>query len=151
MNDSSERWWHEVDSMRREMERFLNHFHGSKPPPLYFSPTAWEPSADVYDTTDETIVLLELPGVAQDSIEIVVEGSTLRVRGSRQQDEACANGCYYQVEILRGPFEKAVQLPGPVDAEQTEATYRDGILRIRLRKPSAQRSHRVPIHTAQQT
>ena len=146
MSDTPERWWQTVDSLQREMERFFTHFHGSKPPPLYLSPNAWEPAADIYETPEGVSVLMELPGVSQHSIEVLIEGSTLLVRGVRPEDGACSQGSYCQMEIQRGPFERRLQLPCPVDREQAEGTYADGVLRIMLKKPAAQPVHRLQVH-----
>ncbi|MBI3953302.1 MAG: Hsp20/alpha crystallin family protein [Chloroflexi bacterium] len=147
MSDSPERWWQAMDSMQQEMERFLSHFHGSKPPPLYFSSQVWEPAADVYETQDAVLVLIELPGIKRDSIEIVVEGHILMVRGNRPEEGACSQGSYCQMEIQRGPFERRLHLPGPVEGERTAASYEDGILRILLQKPAPQHVQRLHIHT----
>ncbi len=146
MSDTPEHQWQTVDSLQREMERFFTHFHGSKPPPLYFSANAWEPAADIYETPEEIIVLMELPGVPRQSIEVVIEGAALLVRGIRPEDDSCRQGSYCQMEIQRGPFERRLQLPCPIDREQAEGTYADGVLRIMLKKPAAQPSHRLQIH-----
>ncbi len=134
----------EVADLHRRMEQMMERLlHGADPVP---SPTGWTPRADIYETADRILVILEIPGVERDDLEIVVQGRYLRVAGSREQP--ASSGCvrWHQMEIAYGPFERVVALPAEADPERIEATYRDGYLRIEIVREAAG-TRAVPIET----
>jgi len=141
-------WLFDIDSMQREMEQLLDHFASRKPPSVRFSPWAWEPAVDLYETPDEVVVMVELAGVGEEDFEIIVDGNTLAVRGERREPSATGKRTYYQMEISKGPFERSILLPVAVDVDATRASYQDGILEIVLPKRQGGRTHRVKIRTA---
>ena len=121
--------------MEQVMERLLRDLKPSEPR------TAWTPRADLYETSEEFVVTLELPGVEREEIEIVVEGLYLSLSGVRP--EPPAEGCmrWHQMEIAHGPFERVVALPQEADTERITAIYEDGFLTIRIpRGPGGARS-----------
>ena len=139
-------WLSSIGSMQREMEQLLDHFATRKPPSVRFSPWAWEPAVDLYETAQEVVVLAELAGVGEEEIEIIVDGNTLVIRGERRESQV-SRRTYYQMEISRGPFERGILLPVAVDADETRASCQDGILEIVLPKLLGDRTHRVQIRT----
>jgi len=140
-------WLSSFDSMQREMEQLLDHFASRKPPLVRFSPWAWEPAVDLYETPEEVVVLAEMAGVREEDFEIVVDGNTLVVRGERGELRASSKRTYYQMEISKGPFERCILLPVAVDANGIRASYQDGILEIVLPKRLEDRTHKVKIRT----
>ena len=141
-------WLTNIDSMQREMEQLLDHFARCKPPSVRFSPWAWEPAVDLYETPEEVVVLVELAGVSEEEIAIIVDGKTLVIRGERREPAAGSKRSYHQMEISRGPFERCIALPVAVDANETRASFQDGILEIVLPKRLGDRTHKVKIRTA---
>ena len=108
--------------------------------------TAFRPSADVYyhPREDVVIVRLELPGIDPDRITLEIEGSTLRVCGSRQEQRA-PDAIYQQMEISYGRFERLVSLPPEVDITRASADYNSGYLEIRLPVKAKPQSRHIPI------
>lgn len=134
----------EVADLHRRMEQMMERLlHGADAVP---SPSGWAPRADIYETADRILVVLEIPGVERGDIEIVVQGRYLRVSGRR--DEPASSGCmrWHQMEIAYGAFERLVSLPAEADPEKIEATYRDGFLRIAIVREAAG-ARAVPIDT----
>ena len=132
-------WTREILNVRQEMERFFGDFATRKPPSVRFSPRTWEPAVDVYETTEEIVVLVELAGMEQEEIEVEVSAKTLLVRGHRKDVKQGIRRSYYQMEVLWGPFERSIVLPMAVDASQTKAFYESGLLEIVLpRLPEGQ-------------
>jgi HSP20 family protein len=93
---------------------------------------SWEPPADVIVTLDEVIVIVDIAGMDRDSIDIVTDGSKLRIGGVR--GSSCCEGRkqYQQIEIQIGRFAREIELPVPVDHENTTARYDRGMLEIRI-------------------
>lgn len=138
-------WTEVVVSMQREMERLLGDFTSRKPPSVRFSPKAWAPDVDVYETADEVVILVELAGVKQEEIEVEVHGTALIVRGERRDIKQGVRRSYSQMEILWGPFERSITLPTAVQVEETKAFYEGGFLEIVLPKLDMKTSRKVEI------
>jgi HSP20 family protein len=139
-------WLSNVRSLQREMEQLLDYFGSSKPPLVHFA-RMWEPAIDVYETETEVVVLVELAGIKQDEIEVVVDGNTLVIRGERKEDALRSKKTYYQMEIQRGPFERGILLPSTVNPDRAKASYEDGLLQIVLPKLQQEQALRVKIKT----
>jgi HSP20 family protein len=142
-------WLSNIQGMQREMERLLNYLGNSKPPMVSFA-RMWAPAVDVYESENSIVVLLELAGVNQDNIDVTVTGSTLVVRGERSETNPASSKTYYQIEIHRGYFERAILLPCAVDPNRTEASYKDGLLEIVLPKLEEERIMRLRVKTPEE-
>lgn len=104
------------------------HFHWR----VMGSPLAWRPPTDVYATDEIIIVRIEIAGMRDGEFVISFENQILTVRGIRpDQPEKRA---YHQMEIRFGEFRTDVELHWPIDAENIDAEYRDGFLRLVLPK-----------------
>ena len=127
----------------------LNHLAGSKPPQIRFSPAGWEPAIDVYETDDEIVVIVELAGVKESDIEILVDRDKFTIRGERRKAVVTSvKRTYYQIEIISGPFARSIALPVAVDTTESKAYYADGLVEVVLPKAGKGRTHKVDIKTA---
>jgi HSP20 family protein len=141
-------WLIQIDTMQREMERLLEHFASSKPPMIQFSPQVWEPAIDVYETDEEIIVVVELAGVREEDIEIIVDRNTFAIGGVRNAALPGGQRTCHQMEIASGTFRRGITLPTPVEPEQTKASYQDGFVRVNLPKVRAERIRTVKVKVA---
>jgi len=110
-----------------------------------FCPPAIEPAADVYETEGEIVVMVELAGIANQEVEIIVQGRQLTVCGERTPLPGRPGRLYSQMEICFGPFERTLSLPGDVDPDGAKASYHDGFLEIVLPRVKRQVSRQVRI------
>ena len=137
-----------IDMMQREMNRLLDHFACSKVPMVRFSSAVWEPALDVYEIDSEVIVTVELAGVRESDIEIVINQRTFAICGERRKAvPGGRKGTYHQMEIIGGSFERHINLPAAVDATGARASYENGFLVIVLPKVKNERSIKVSIKT----
>jgi HSP20 family molecular chaperone IbpA len=98
-----------------------------------FRPSAggWEPPVDILETDSELLVVIALPGVRQDDIEIVLSGGELSVMGTRRWPILCAPMRVHRVEMPHGRFERRLPLPaGSFQLVAQELT--DGCLLLTL-------------------
>jgi Molecular chaperone (small heat shock protein) len=116
------------------MGRLMDDVVSRKPPMVRFSPRTWQPPIDVYETDGEVVVLVELAGVKEDEIEVIVHDNILIVRGERRDIKQGIRRTYSQMEILWGPFEREIILPTNVNVERIKAFYDRGFLEIVLPK-----------------
>ena len=135
----------EVAELHRRMERMMERLlHGAE---AVDPQRGFIPRVDVYDSEEALLLTMEIPGVGREGIEILVQGSYLRVSGVRQEPASSGLLRWHHMEIAYGPFERIVALPREVDAESIRATYTDGFLRIVI--PSGTPTPRqVPISDA---
>ena len=141
-------WLAQIEMMQQEMNRLLDHLAGSKPPMVRFSPPAWEPAIDVLETDDEVVVTVELAGVSESNMEIVIDRDTFIIRGERKKNpQASSKKTYHQMEITSGPFVRSVTLPVAVDATNSKASYDNGLIEVLLPKAKNNGTLNVKIKT----
>jgi HSP20 family protein len=95
---------------------------------------SWIPPSDVYETTEEFVVQMDLPGVDPDDVEIHVDGDRLLIRGERRPSDKQRPESFHRAERSYGAFLRTFQLTSDVDPDRVSAHYRDGLLRIELPK-----------------
>jgi HSP20 family protein len=89
---------------------------------------------DVCETKSDLRVLVELPGIPQAQIQIEIAEGVLTIRGERHPDPALRQDQLLRLERRCGPFYRSLNLPSVVDTEAVRASYRNGVLEIRLSK-----------------
>jgi HSP20 family protein len=127
-----------------EMWERLTGGQGSRP---RFCPPILEPPVDIYETTEDVVILAEIAGIGDEDVQIDLLGDRhLRFHGQKDDHHAAPGHRHSQMEICYGTFERTVNLPAEVDPEGIQASYRDGFLKIVLPKRQEQtRQVRVTI------
>jgi HSP20 family protein len=131
----------ELDETRREMDRL---FDSLSLAPGFRSAGVFPP-INVSESKDGLFVRAELPGVKVEQLDIQVEDTTLTIAGERQMSREGAKVSYHRREREWGAFRRSFQLPTRVDAQNTRARYRDGILTIELPKAPEARPKQIAI------
>jgi HSP20 family protein len=131
--------------MQQEMQRYLQHVARAKRPIAVFSRSAWQPAVDVYETQDSVVALIDLPGVTQEEIDLVVGRNSLVVRGQRAVGADREGRTYSCIEIPFGPFERTIQFAAPVDPDGAKATYTAGFLEVVMPKAQPAGPRRVSV------
>ncbi|MEJ7807091.1 MAG: Hsp20/alpha crystallin family protein [Telluria sp.] len=103
-------------------------------------------AADIFDDDDKVVVRIEAPGMRREDFNIELRGDTLTVWGEKQSDREISRGRYSVIQCAYGNFRREVALPVAVKAEDTKASYRDGVLRIELPKAEGARARHIAIH-----
>ena len=107
--------------------------------------TQWTPVADIYESENELVVNLDLPGVDPKMVEIRVENNILSIRGERQFEDKQNKENFHRVERSYGPFARSFTLSTAVDADKIRASYKSGVLSITLPKAEAAKPKRIQI------
>ena len=94
----------------------------------------WVPPVDLYETKDNLVLTMDVPGVRDKDITVSITGDLLSVKGERRFDRGVTEQQGLHLERAYGKFERLVQLPIPVQADKVKASYRDGVLEITLPK-----------------
>jgi HSP20 family protein len=108
----------------------------------------WMPVVDLYETNDDLVLNFELSGVREKDVALSVTGDILTVKGERQFNQLLKDDNYLHMERVYGKFERSVQLPKPIQADRVTATFRDGVLEVKLPKAEAVKSKEIKIGIA---
>ena len=93
----------------------------------------WNPSADVYRTSQGWIVKVDLAGVCADDLDISISKSDLKISGCRRDTLIREDCSYHQMEITYSRFEKTIQFPAQIEGATVAHDYSDGFLIIDVR------------------
>ena len=125
----------EIATMRESMDRlFEDHFNRR---PRNGGTVVWQPAIDMSETESEVLVRVELPGVDPKNVDVSVTADTVTIRGHVQADQETRNKAYYRRELRYGTFQRTLALPTEMAGEQAKATFKHGILEVRI--PKAER------------
>jgi HSP20 family protein len=98
-----------------------------------FAQTWWRPPADMCESESAIEVTVDLAGVDQNELDVVLYEDALIVEGRRRLTTA-PNGVYHLAEIRQGPFRLELGLPVAFDLDRVDARYDQGLLRITFPK-----------------
>ena len=142
------RWspYRDMMSVRDEMNRLFNEFFGrGGSEEGTWASGAWTPPVDIYETDEALVLKAELPGFSKDDIGIELKENTLVIKGERKREDDMKEGNYHRVERAYGAFQRSFLLPTTVDQERVQASYKDGILELRLPKVPAAQPKRIAV------
>ncbi|HSO50221.1 MAG TPA: Hsp20/alpha crystallin family protein [Acidimicrobiia bacterium] len=137
----------DVMGMQTQMNRLFDNFFGQPSQPGMME-RAWTPPVDMYETKNEVVVTVELPGVNDKDIRLSITGDLLTIQGERQWSDETRDAGHYRQERWFGKFERALSLPIPVETGQVKATYRDGVLTVKLPKTEGVKPKEIKIDAA---
>jgi HSP20 family protein len=109
--------------------------------------SGWTPALDLYQSNDNVVAVVELPGMRKEDIEISLHDGTLTISGERKH--ASSNGDKAErSERYVGKFRRSISLPTRVDASKVTATYKDGILIVTLPKAEEAKPKQIQVNVA---
>ena len=133
----------------REFDEFLNPFGGRLASRTRaFEGSGWLPPVDIAEGEDAYHIDVELPAVASDDIRVTVKDSVLTVSGERRREDAAdgrAEGRRHRVERRFGKFSRSFRLPEDVDEDAIDASAKDGLLRLKVRKREQAAPRAIPV------
>ena len=133
-------------NIRDEIDRMFDEFFGTLPERVTTGlENVWTPSVDISETDNDIIVTAELPGVKKDDVKISLQDNVLTIRGEKKQEKEEKNENYHRVERAYGVFQRSFTLPTTVDPKKIKATFKDGVLKIKLPKTEEARMKEIPI------
>lgn len=132
-----------IVQLHREMDRlFENAFRGFGMTPfrtdIFPSITAdlLKPQVDIGATEKEYSITAEVPGVDEKDVKIEIANNTMTICGEKKQEKEEKDKNYYRVERSYGSFQRILSLPEDADQENIKATFKKGILTIKIPKKS---------------
>jgi HSP20 family protein len=107
--------------------------------------STWEPPVDIYAMDDALVLEVELPGVSKDAVSVELYEHTLKLSGKRKREPSIKGGQYHREEGRYGAFQRAFRMPTIVDQAKVQATYKNGVLALRLPKRATATPQGIPI------
>jgi HSP20 family protein len=129
----------DFEYLHQQMDEMWERLTGGQGGRPRFCPPILEPPVDIYETTEEVVILAEIPGIGDEEVQIDLHGDRLHFHGQKNDYHAAPGHRHSQMEICYGTFERAVSLPAEVDPEGVQVSYRDGFLKIVLPKRQRQK------------
>jgi len=141
-------------SQFEDMERMFNDFFQQR----FFAPS-WMPrikfpdltdvstSVDMFEEGDALVIKAEIPGMKKEEISIDFTGDVVTISGEKKSEEKTERKDYYRVERSFGSFSRKLQLPVEIQIDKATASFKDGVLEIRMPKSEAakQKSRKIPV------
>lgn len=143
---SSFRWssLQDLFAIQEKMNRlFEETIHRTEFPDEGLDAALWSPAADVYETLDEVVLSVELPGVRLEDVHLEALDGKLRVSGVRRSDEKIEPRQFVRMERIYGNFSRDFPVPSSIDASRIKATLKAGILRVVA--PKAERTQPIAV------
>src|SRR6266480_5203152 len=110
----------------------------------------WVPAMDVVESDDHFLLKADLPGLAEDDVNIEIRDNTLTISGERKSEYERKERGWYRVERSAGGFSRSLSLPEGVDADGVTAHFENGVLEVRIPKPEERKPRRVQITSGRQ-
>jgi HSP20 family protein len=114
--------------------------------PAQPSVTKSHPAVDVLESKDAYLIRAELPGMKREDIKVEVEDGTLVLSGESKSEKPAEGVEYRHVERVAAKFWRSFSLPETAKQDGIEATYKDGILEIRVAKAEKAKPRQIEIN-----
>ena len=139
----------EITPFRKDTEDFVGRFFRE---PMHFgsglfSDVNWYPSADVSEGEKDIIVKAEIPGVDRKDIDISLDGRFLTIKGEKKHEKEESGEHYHRVESSFGYYHRTIELPANVDSSSVDATYKNGVLKLKLKKVKPVETKTIKVRT----
>ena len=111
----------------------------------------WSPAVDVFEARDRLVVVIEVPGLAPESLRVVFRERELVLAGERRARRPGPGTTFLCLERPHGRFERAIPLEGPVDVARARATVAGGLLTVTLPRMHERRGRETVIPIERET
>ena len=124
----------DFEGIQQRMEKMLDNIFDEMRPTMFSSEKVWKPPVDIYETSEEIVVLVEIAGMSKENINVTMENDFLKISGIRPDYSPSTKMRLHQMEIDYGNFQRIVKISLPIDTKNILAQYKEGFLQITLPK-----------------
>ena len=141
------RWepFREIATFQNEMSRFMNGLLEENGR----TTRNWVPALDVWETEDEIVYALDLPGIPEDKISVELDEGALTINADRERTEEESTDRFYRFERRYGTFTRTFGVPQGVTDGDVRADYRNGVLEVHVKKPEQPKPKRIQIGSSE--
>lgn len=106
---------------------------------------AWAPAVDLRQSDTDFSIVVDLPGLKKDDINLTVENDTLTLSGERKFENEENRQAYSLIERAYGKFSRTFSLPSNVDTDSVKAEFHEGVLTVTIPKLEKARTRQIAI------
>jgi len=142
------RWepFREIALLQNEMSRFMNGLLEGNGR----TSQSWIPALDVWETDNEIVYALDLPGIPEDKISVELDDGALTISAERERTQEESEDRFYRFERRHGTFSRTFGVPQGVTEGDIHADYRNGVLEVHVKKPEQPKPRRIQIGSSEQ-
>jgi HSP20 family protein len=135
----------EIRRLRKDMDRLFSRLRNG------FGAPAWSGVAleglyiDLLEREDTLTVRVEIPGINPEDVKISVANDRVTISGEKSEERRDGSRYHYRMERRFGYFSRTIRLPCKVEIDETEATYKKGVLNIVMPKSKPETENKVDI------
>lgn len=130
------------DRMNRLFEESMRRFRFSD---FELPATGFTPAVDIYETDESIVVKAEIPGVEKGDVKIEVKDNELLLKGEKRVEKDVKDENYHRIERVYGSFQRSFSLPQNVDKDKIKASFKNGVLEIKLPKKEEAKPKEIKI------
>jgi HSP20 family protein len=134
----------DMTQLRRQIDRLVD--QAAVPANRAQENRVWRPAVDLFEDEEGLTLKLDLPDIDRGSLDVQITGEELTVKGERKWTAPEKGGCVHS-ERPYGQFHRAFKLGVPVQNDRVEASYRDGVLLVRLPKAETVKPRKIAVST----
>ncbi len=135
----------ELSRLRNEVDNLFDRFLDWRPFGQTTEGGMWNPALDISESPKQVVVKAELPGMDPKDIDISLHDNVLTLKGERKQEKQEKEENYHRVERSYGSFMRSFRLPAEVQPDKVDATYKDGVLTVKLNKTAKSAAKKIEI------
>ncbi len=138
------------EEMEKNFDRFFRH------PFSMMGPSTWpdfnfskigemSPSVDIFEEKGDVVIKAEMPGIKKEDVNVTITENTVTISGEKKQKEKIEKKNYHREERRYGSFCRRFGLPENVNSDKANASFKNGVLEIRLPKTKESKQKKVMI------
>ncbi|MFC3885725.1 Hsp20/alpha crystallin family protein [Bacillus songklensis] len=132
-----------LENVKREFDRFFTDFPVTN---RGLEDHFWGLRVDVHETENEVIATCDIPGLEKkEDVHIDIENHTLRISGTINRSNETKEGRMHRQERFVGHFNRTISLPSQVSEEDVKASYKNGVLEVRIPKLRNDNKKRIDV------
>jgi HSP20 family protein len=136
----------ELNKIKRDLDRLMNRLRDEMDGSLFPVFSRRVPSVDLAETDQAIVIRVALPDMKPEDLHIALHGDVLQIRGEVSKKVRNGDDSFgFREEHHYSSFERVIPLPCRVSADETEATFKDGVLRIVMPKCKPDRARILEI------
>lgn len=102
-------------------------------------------AGEVEEMENEIVVRMEIPGIEKENCRITIEDNILHLSGEKHVERESGDSTYHLMERAYGAFERSIPLPRNVDTENAKASYKNGVLTVRMPRTPGPKAKSVTV------
>ena len=135
-----------MQNRMNRMNRLIRESHGPEGPEEALTTTTLAPPVDIYEDEHNIILKMEVPGIDEKDLDVLIQNNTLTVHGERKIEQEEKEENFRRVERQYGSFTRSFTLPSSVDPGQVNARCDKGVLNISLAKKAEAKPTQIKVN-----